>query len=453
VTDRGQARVQVTIERLVRGGLGLARLPGGESVLVAGGLPGELVEVAPGRRQGTLRGPALRVITRSPDRRSPPCPVADRCGGCDLMHAADGAQPALLAGIVMDAFRHLGRREIAVAPALMAGPALGYRTVVRLAVSPRGRLGYRAARSHRVVEIETCPVAVDPINRVIPRLHGLPPERVGEVTLRASLHEESVVAAFDGDDPPEPEELAGLVARAGLAGAVSRRTVTGRRDRGVSRPARDPARRRSDRLPSSESPQPPAGRRLTTVAEHGETSLWERYGDHLVRVSATSFAQVNPAVTGELYRAAARAAAATPGIAWELYGGSAGLACHLAPGRDLVEVVDNDPDAVVNGRETVNRAGLDGIIRSHVHDAAEAWRHADPAVIVVDPPRAGLSEEVTLTIQSSRASRLVYVSCDPATLARDTRRLEALGWSLESALAFAMFPQTAHVETLATLTR
>jgi 23S rRNA (uracil1939-C5)-methyltransferase len=174
----------------------------------------------------------------------------------------------------------------------------------------------------------------------------------------------------------------------------------------------------------------------------------ERYGDFELTITASSFAQINPLAAGELY-GTTRDLAGSGAHAIDLYGGSGALGFHL--NFERVTIIEINPEAVARGERDAERLGL-----SHVQfvrgDAARlGGMFAD--VITLDPPRAGLSKETLEAVLMARASKLVYVSCDPATWARDVGRLVRAGYKLTHIEPWDFYPQTSHVEVLSVLER
>jgi tRNA (uracil-5-)-methyltransferase/23S rRNA (uracil1939-C5)-methyltransferase len=181
----------------------------------------------------------------------------------------------------------------------------------------------------------------------------------------------------------------------------------------------------------------------------GKKLLLERYGDITLSVNAHGFAQVNPLAAGELYRHAATLAG-TGADALDLYGGSGGLAFHLKPHFAAVTVLEISPESIARGQADAARLGLPV---HFVRGDATNLRDLPADVISLDPPRAGLSAEALEAVGQSVAQRLVYVSCDPATWARDVARLTRYGFALQQVQPWDFYPQTHHVEVLSLLER
>ena len=180
-------------------------------------------------------------------------------------------------------------------------------------------------------------------------------------------------------------------------------------------------------------------------------SIRQRYGDFELTVTATSFAQPNPAAASRLLRELTRTAG-TGAHALDLYAGGGVIGLHLAEGFEQVTALELDRSSVVRGERDARRLGVKNL--SFVHaDARKLANLPDAELITVDPPRAGLAKAARQAITASKAERLLYVSCDVATWARDVAEFEAAGWRLERAQPFDFYPQTHHIEMLSLLTR
>jgi len=421
----------VRVERMVHGGVAVARVEGGEVVLVAGALPGELVAVTTERRKGVLRGTVTAVLEASAHRVAP-----SEHPGLDLSHAAYPHQLELKRAVVADALaRALGpaAAELPPVPELRPSPAVWrYRNVVQPAVAWYGedaRLGYRRPGSSEVVPLTTDPVAtpaVDAAWRTVREVlsaaarAGRAP-RVLEVVIRANDEGEALVALVGPGEARRALDLGHRLVDAGITGAAwAPADPRGRFRRGVERLA-------------------------------GRRTVLQRFDGLSLSVSATSFSQPNAAGAARLYRELATWAG-EGGAALELYAGGGAIAFHLAASYRRVTALEVDAGAVARGRADAARLGLGNV----AFVKADARRLAPPEgfdLVVVDPPRAGLSAEVRAALVAGSFPRLVYVSCDPATWARDVADLHARGLRLRRVQPFDLYPHTHHVELLSLLER
>ncbi len=399
------------IEKLVSGGLGLARDALGV-VLVAGALPGETVLAEVHSGKGVRRGETREVLLASPDRvPAPDLPTAD------LAHANYAAQLRYKRGFVQEALTRVAKLDGEVAPSVPSPREWAYRASAQYLL--RGRtLAYRERGGHKAVAVEHDPLVLPAIAELCARLDVSRLSAARELALRASAGSGEVLAALIGEGPPRAYARAiDALLDAGAAGV---------------------------------SLAPPAGRRFARGAMllAGEPTTLERFGDLDLSVSATGFAQVNPEAAGALYRAAA-ALAGSGEHALDVYGGSGALALHLAPRFERVTALDLAGEALTRGERDAARLGV-GNVRFVRGDAS---RLPEADVVVADPPRAGLAPEVRAAITGSGARKLVYVSCEESTWARDVGELTRAGWTLMSAAPHDFYPQTSHVEVLSLLTR
>ncbi|MEM1415881.1 MAG: RsmD family RNA methyltransferase [Myxococcota bacterium] len=380
---------------------------------VAGTAPGDRIRHGPVEmRGGVARARLLEVLAPGAGRREPPCPRAARCGGCGWMHLDADAQ--------RDAKRARVRRALApLEPPdlleLVQAEALGYRVRARLAWRG-GTLGYRARRRRDVVEAPDCAVLVPALAAVLPALGALGLRGDGELHLGLRDGRPLAVLASPSAQPPEVyAALAGLVDASRLAGA--RLTCEG------------------------------------VSATWGASEERREGADGLPLVaSAGGFAQAHGTLERVLTEAVVAAAAPAGKRVLELYAGHGMLSVALARDAERLVAVEQDAVAAEACRTNLAARGLRAEVRAV--DARSALERPSfaPDVLVVDPPRAGIGDARERVVGLG-APRLVYVSCEPATLASDLRALASAGYRLEEARAFDLFPQTPHVETLVTLVR
>jgi 23S rRNA (uracil1939-C5)-methyltransferase len=412
--------LKLTIEKIVAGGLGLSRTPEGV-VLVRGALPGETVRAEVRAGRGVQQGVTREVLTASPDRvDAPDLPTTD------LAHASYGAQLRYKREFVQEALSRIGKlgeaQVGAVAKTVPSPRQWAYRNTAQYLVTPQG-LAYRERRSNSALSVVQDPLIMENIQSVLRLLDVSKLEGVLEISLRGSRLTGEVVAALIA--PGEPRAHLKAADELMDCGVV-----------GVSLAV--PAARRFS-----------AGVQLVA----GESEIMEQYGEVQVSVSATGFAQINPEAAGLAYISAARLAGNGP-MSIDLYGGSGAIGRHMAPNFGRVVVLDTDFDALARGRHDVRQAGARSNITFRDGDAAQLYHASLQAgVIVVDPPRVGLSDMARTAVHESAALTLVYVSCDPATWARDVGDLVKRGWKLGEVTPHDFYPQTSHVEVVSVLTR
>jgi tRNA/tmRNA/rRNA uracil-C5-methylase (TrmA/RlmC/RlmD family) len=406
--------VVLDIDRMVAGGYGLARSAQG-TVLVRGALPGERVTVRPALKAGVLRAHAIEILRPHPARVHDPLPP-----GADLPLAYEEQLP-IKQGLVREALARIARLEHEVEPIAPSPRALAYRTAAQYVVVEGGGLGARAQNSNRIVPLSEDSLTSEPIAaafRVCTErsLHG-----IDEVVFRASMSEGRVLVGLIGRKVGIAERIARVLEGSGVAGIV-----WGEPD------GRGRFRGRSQVL-------------------SGEDRLLEDFGGMLATVTVQSFSQVNPLASGVLYREAATIAGAGE-RAVELYAGSGVLSFHLAGTFGEIVAIEISADAVRRGEADARRLGARGVT-FHRGDARGARRFLPADVVVVNPPRAGLDQEVITLLATSAQPRIVYVSCDPSTWARDVGRLAEHGYKLSFARPYDFYPFTHHVEVLSLLER
>lgn len=423
-----RAALEGRVRDLTRFGDGVVATDRGV-VFAPGVLPEERVRLLGVARQGrATRARRAVVLAASPERVEPPCPVAHRCGGCPLMHASPALQARFKRGLVAQALDGLaGAEEVAVG---LEAPAarLAYRRRARLAWASTGRgtrLGYRTRRSARVVDVEACAVLDARLGEALRRLRTeVAPHLEGEGELHLALggaptpaSEPAVPVIALRSDGPQPPALYAALARLVEAGALA----------GASLRA--------------------AG--ATAEAVFGDPREVAEGADGL-RLTGTvaGFSQAHGEVNASLVAAVRSLADARDRRVLELFGGSGNLTVVLAADARELTMVEADRGAAEACRANLRRRGLRATVRAA---DAETYRAAGrPDVAVLDPPRTG-APGASRHLAELRPERIVYVSCDPPTLRRDLRTLAEAGYLVDRALAFDMFPQTAHVEAVVRL--
>jgi len=408
--------VEITVERVANGGWCVGRHEG-RVVFVRHALPGERVRVEVTEETTRfLRADAVEIIEPSPDRVVPPCPYAGpgRCGGCDWQHAALPAQRRMKAEVVAEQLRRLAGvdRKVVVEEVPGAPDGLGWRTRVRFAARPDGALGLRRHRSHEIEPVDACLIAHPGVEEVgVERKNWRGAESV------------EVIASSAGD-----------------------RAVVVR-----------PKGRKAVEVPDLDAPAAVLADhgRGRTEAIRGRGAVRERVAGREFRVTGSGFWQVHPGAAEALLRAVVEMGAPRPGEwALDLYCGAGLFAAALAEavGPDGgVLGVESDPGAVRDARRNLRDLPHARVERGRVETALDRLGIERADLVVVDPPRTGLGRAVTDRIAGLQAGRIVYVSCDPATLARDIAWLGERGYSLTGLRAFDVFPMTAHIECVALL--
>ena len=419
VMSHADSSTELIIERQVHGGLGLGRLPDGRVVLLRGGIPGERVVATLASRKGVLVGEVSQVLDASPDRV--PAPAHP---GLDLAHVAYPRQLELKREVLADALARATGEQIAVPEVVAAPEQWSYRSAVQPAVSA-GALGYREPGSNEVVPLEHDPSANEAVNsawRTLTELGlAIPQAAIREVAIRGNSGGEALIALIAKGQESAALDLGHRLVERGVAGVAWAPYDPRGRFRGGSR-------------------------KLT-----GKRTILQRYGEHEFSVTATSFSQPNPAAAALLYRDLV-ALAGSGERAVELFAGGGAIAMHLAAGFAGVTAIEVDKGAVERGKRDAERLGITNVdlLRS---DARRLELERGPELYVVDPPRAGLPAELRAQLAEAVSGRLVYVSCDVATWARDVVDLRARGLRLRHFQAYDFYPQTHHIEVLSLFER
>ncbi len=411
-----QGSLELTVGPVAHGGWCVARHEG-RVVFVRHALPGERVIAEITEESAKfLRADAVEILEPSPDRVVPPCPYAGpgRCGGCDWQHATLDAQRRLKAQVVAEQLQRLAgiEREVVVEEVPGAADGLGWRTRVQFAALPGGELGFRRHRSHEIEPVDACLIAHPEVEAV-----------AAETRTWAGAAGVEVIASSGGE-------------RAVVVRPRPRRSVTV--------PDLD--------APASILVDQGKGR---TEPRRGSGVLHEQVGERRFRVMGSGFWQVHPGAAETLLDAVLAYAAPEPGEwALDLYCGvglfAAGLAEAVGP-EGAVFGLESEAAAVRDARANLRDLPQARVERGRVEEALDRFQIERADLVVVDPPRAGLGREVVERVAALEATRVVYVSCDPATFARDLKWLGERGYRLAGLRAFDAFPMTHHVECVGLL--
>ena len=440
--------MELQIEKLVYGGDGLARLPGddrgrGKTVFLPFVVPGEQVEAAVTKNSsGFVRARLNRILTPSPDRIVPPCPYFGKCGGCQYQHINYPAQLRYKSEILRETFRRTARLDLDQEIQVHASEPWNYRnrTRVRLQHHPAFALGYFESNSHNLLAVENCPISSPLINLAIAAVWEL--GRAGKVP--AAVHGMQLFA--NHEDTQLLVEV--YVPDQDAAGACKRFSalLTSRLNSVVGV------------VVFATSPVEDEARQLAPLSSvHNEESL-AIGADSLIyhaagrdyRVSGGSFFQTNRHLIDDLVKVAIGEAEGKAAL--DLYAGVGLFSLALAAKFEEVLAVEPSPHAFAdlkyNAPRNVraNRATTEEFLQKRGKKRALDF-------VLVDPPRAGLGDKATAALCGTSASKVTFVSCDPATLARDLRVLLESDFKVEQAHLFDLFPQTAHMETVLHLVR
>jgi 23S rRNA (uracil1939-C5)-methyltransferase len=386
---------EVRIEKIVYGGDGLARR-GRFTIFVPFTAPGDLVRIRVKEVERTIvRGLLEEIITPAANRQPPPCRHFGICGGCQLQHLSYATQLEVKSEFVRESLRRIGGLDWTGEIPVLAGPSIGYRTRAELKIGRdrnlAPRFGYFEAGTHRLHEIDACPIlhqaAADELQQVRANPTGIPPDAT---RLFLTVGDEGAVAT--------------------------------------------PATGENDRIASIDA--------LATVHQK-ILGIDYQFG-------VRSFFQGNRPLVEALVRAAIGQSSGNRAV--DLYAGVGLFSLQLARRFAQVCAVEGNGLAATHGSTNARRNGLPNVQYHSL--SVEAWlkHHSSnwkrPDLLLLDPPRAGAGPQVCTRIAALAPRRITYVSCDPATLARDLKTLLATGYQPVAITAVDMFPQTFHVETV-----
>ena len=438
------------IEKMIYGGDGLSRLPADEkgrskAVFTPFVLAGEKIEARIiGQKPSFARGRPEYILESSPHRIEPRCPYFGRCGGCHYQHASYKHQLEIKKGILEETLRRVAKVELATPIQVHASPPWNYRNRSRVQVqtSPEFAVGYFKMGSHELLPVEECPISSTLINRGIAELwkmgrEGKVPADVREVEFFANAEDSQLLVEISCGTEARRASLRSWAeewraAMPEIAGVVVFRTNEHSRN---------------------------AEKMLVSGADH----LTYRTEKTAYRVSAGSFFQTNRFLINELVRIVAEGRSGK--LALDLYAGvglfSTALAC------DIHHIVSVEMSQTSTGDLSYNRPSNGEVIQATTEQFLERREQSrrvgagavlphisyQPDLAVVDPPRSGRGERVARGLANLGAPRVTYVSCDPATLARDLVVLLGAGYRIEQLHLVDLFPQTFHLETVVHLVR
>jgi 23S rRNA (uracil1939-C5)-methyltransferase len=393
----------------------------GKTVMIPGAVPGDVLVIkTQSDKHDYALGSIVHVVRPAPDRRQPPCPYVSRgCGGCDWQHIRYEAQARLKAEVISTEFRHtLG---IEVNPEGLIEPApveFGYRSRLRLKIGSAGKIGFHHPGSQRFVPVDACLVAAPPLSAAA-RLASLLGQKCSEIEVVAGPLGEVIVAHL--------KKAPGAFVRAIACRMIDDGTVAG-------------------------------------LIVHGGT-VRELFGDIriacevesgcVIEADADVFSQVNRAQNLKLVAAVMRLAELRPEMrVLDLYCGIGNFSLPAARRGAHVIGLDHNPPAIEAARSNAERMGL-AETQFIMMRAADGVRFLcksgyRPEVLILDPPRTGAANLIEPMAQIG-ASKLIYVSCNPSTLVRDLRQLTLRGYKMQVVRGFDFFPNTHHLEMVATL--
>jgi 23S rRNA (uracil1939-C5)-methyltransferase len=440
--------VQITVDRLAYGGRGVGRLDG-LVVFVTGGVPGDVVRARIGRvRRAFAEAQIVEVATPSPDRVAPRCPHFGSCGGCAWQHIDYASQARAKEAIVRESLARLGGlTEARVLPIVQADPWY-YRNKMEFSFHPDGTLGlHHRGDWNRIVPIETCflqsPVSVEIVRAVreTTRRHGIAP-------YDPCTHTGMLRSLVIREGRRTGDRLVGLITSEGpLPGIGALVDAVRGAAPDVTGVVRGIAVGASDGAPV-----------VRTETLHGRPYLAEELAGLRFRIGLEAFFQTNTVQAERMVEyAVVRIAPPAGRLAVDLYCGVGTFALALARAGARVVGIELAPAAIDAARANAALNGIDGATflagDARVLLPRVVAEHGAPDVVLLDPPRAGAGGKVMRKIGRAGPRRVVYVSCNPTTLAPDLKELLPFGYRLVDVQPFDLFPQSYHVEAVAVLDR
>ncbi len=438
----------INISKIVNGGYGFAHLATGQVVLVRQVLPGETVIVSiEEKKKNYLFGQVRQIVTRHPARRTPPCPYFGECGGCDLQHGEYVGQLQIKKDVVVDLLSRSNREELRNSLSLLAEPIpapaeFAYRQRLRLQVEGGGVLGFHRFRSHTLIPIKACLLAGATLNSTLVALRAAPDGRkltslASEVELQENPRTGKTVVIFRLPRKPRPAEILAAERFARESDTVERVFF--------------------------------AGEQYSLMGPYGDaegTVAGNVLGIHYPAVAglpedlelhweAGGFCQVNLGQNRALIETVLDFCQVEKGRSvLDLYCGMGNFAIPLALLGAEVLGIEGQGSAIRMAKNNAARAGLAHarFQQSPIHTACSELlaRGARFDCVVIDPPRQG-APDLAGQLAALTGERLVYISCDPATLCRDLADLIEHGFSIRKIQPIDMFPQTHHIETVVLL--
>jgi 23S rRNA (uracil1939-C5)-methyltransferase len=412
--------------KLIYGGEALGH-HAGRTVLIPRVLPGERVEVEEVRTaKGVVRARPLRILQAAPERIDPPCPYFGRCGGCHYQHLTSQLQSTSKREILLETLRRLGRIEWKGEIPLRLGPPWNYRNQAQLKIArqpgDRVELGFFEPQSHRVFPVDSCLILSPRLNAVLGELRrpewarGLAHFR--QIELFADERDEEVMLTLAGEAASAEAEQIGQSVLERIPGAVCVALEFNNRFRVLGKPA-----------------------------------LHYSVGGISYRVSPGSFFQASRFLTLELVTAVTGVDQGE--LALDLFAGVGLFSLPLARRFNRVVAAEANPTAAADLKANAEANGFPNLRAAGEtsYDFLRRFAQAEPDLVVVDPPRAGVDAGSLRLLAALRPRKIHYLSCSPPTLARDLNFLVRHGYQLHSIELFDLFTQTYHIEALAKLAR
>ena len=397
---------EVTLDTHVYGGEALGPLADGRAVFVPYALPGEMARIRlTDDKPRYARGKLIEIVTPSPERIAPRCPHFTQCGGCHYQHIPYETQLQIKTDVLRDQLERIGKLNNPPVRPIVPSQPWNYRNHVQFHITPEGELGYQAGGSNTTLPIRECHLPTEAINQVWPLLDMEAIPSLERVSLRGGMNDDLMLILESNE--PEPVEL-------------------------------------EIDLPLSVAYLGPGGALVLAGDDHVIIEIQQR----LFRVSAGSFFQVNTPMAEQMVAHVLENLPLTPQTTLvDAYCGVGLFSAFLAPHVGRLISIEDSPDACEDFEVNLDEFDHVELYEAPVEDVLPTL-DAHPQIIVVDPPRSGLARPALDAILSLGPDVLAYISCDPATLARDGKRLSNGGYQLQQITPFDLFPQTYHIESI-----
>jgi len=397
----------VTLEKFSYGGESFGRLPDKRAVFVLFTLPGEQVRIQiVDDKKGYARGSLLEVLEASPDRIAPRCPHFTFCGGCHYQHIPYQAQLEAKTEILRDQLLRIGNMDDPPIHPMVPSPTpWNYRNNMQFHLTPDGVLGFQAPRSHEIIPIQECHLPDAVINEIWPRLDMEPIPGLERLSLRVGVNEDLLLVLESSD--PVPVEL-------------------------------------SVDLPISVVHSGPGG----SLVLAGDDHIYIQVADRDFQVSAGSFFQVNTPVAVLMVQHVLENLKVTEeATVVDAYCGVGLFSAFMAPLVGQVIGIESSPSACDDFVDNLDEFDNVTLYEAPVGDILPILE-IQPELVILDPPRAGLDRSAMDGLLNLMPEIITYISCDPATLSRDARRLNQGGYRMTQIIPFDLFPQTYHIESI-----
>ncbi len=405
--------ITVELTTYAYGGESLGRLPDGRAVFVPFALPGETVQVRlVEEKAGYARGELQAVLIASPDRVLPRCSHYTLCGGCHYQHIPYEKQLEIKTTILRDQLERIARlKNPPIEPCVASPNPFNYRNHVQFHLTSQGKLGYQQMRSNKTFALQECHLPEEALNQLWPLLDFEPMPGLKRIHLRQGIEEDTILVLESNEAEPPEVSVEDLAVSVVFQGPESNQVLAG--------------------------------------SEYVVIEVLE----HNFRVSAGSFFQVNiPVVEAMVSHLLEQLLVQSNDTVLDIYAGVGLFSAFLAPAAERLIAIESDENACEDFAINLNEFDNVELYQATAEEVLPDLE-VRPHVIIVDPPRAGIGRQAMDGILAMSPEILAYVSCDPATLARDARRLIEAGYLLKQITPFDVFPQTYHIESISVWTR